>query len=98
MAIAASALDRRCSATCRQPACGWGRFSPGTLERLLHAAVHHQYVMRILVVRRPLRYVFSFFGVVDFMSILPTWLAIFVPELAYLLDVRVLRVLRVFLI
>lgn len=55
-----------------------------------------EYVMRILVVRRPLRYVFSFFGVVDFLSIIPTWLAFFVPELAFLIDVRLLRLLRVF--
>ena len=55
-----------------------------------------EYVMRILVVRRPLRYVFSFFGVIDFISIMPTWLAFFVPELAFLIDVRLLRLLRVF--
>lgn len=55
-----------------------------------------EYVMRILVVRRPLRYVFSFFGVIDFISIMPTWLAFFLPELAFLIDVRLLRLLRVF--
>ncbi|CAG9177092.1 ion transporter [Cupriavidus respiraculi] len=55
-----------------------------------------EYAMRILVVRRPLRYVFSFFGIIDFISIIPTWLAIFVPELAFLIDVRLLRLLRVF--
>lgn len=55
-----------------------------------------EYVMRILVVRKPWRYVLSFYGVIDFISILPTWLAIFVPELAYLVDVRLLRVLRIF--
>ena len=31
-----------------------------------------EYAMRVLVVRRPLRYVFSFFGIIDFISILPT--------------------------
>lgn len=55
-----------------------------------------EYVMRILVVQRPWRYVLSFYGVIDFISIMPTWLAIFVPELAYLIDVRMLRLLRVF--
>ncbi|CAG2129752.1 hypothetical protein LMG31506_00694 [Cupriavidus yeoncheonensis] len=55
-----------------------------------------EYVMRILVVRRPFRYVFSFFGVIDFLSIMPTWLAFFLPELAFLIDVRLLRLLRVF--
>lgn len=55
-----------------------------------------EYAMRILVVRRPLRYVFSFFGIIDFLSIMPTWLAFFAPEFAYLIDVRLLRLLRVF--
>ncbi|GCB05635.1 ion transporter [Ralstonia sp. SET104] len=55
-----------------------------------------EYVMRILVVRKPWRYVLSFYGVIDFVSILPTWLAVFAPEMAYLIDVRLLRLLRVF--
>ncbi|WP_454764903.1 ion transporter [Cupriavidus campinensis] len=55
-----------------------------------------EYVMRLLVVRRPLRYALSFFGVIDFISIIPTWAAFFVPELAFLIDVRLLRLLRVF--
>jgi len=55
-----------------------------------------EYVMRILVVRRPWRYVFSFYGIIDFVSIMPTWLAFFLPELHFLIDVRLLRLLRVF--
>ncbi|MBP0627913.1 MULTISPECIES: ion transporter [unclassified Cupriavidus] len=55
-----------------------------------------EYVMRILVVRRPWRYVISFYGIIDFISIMPTWLAFFVPELHFLIDVRLLRLLRVF--
>jgi voltage-gated potassium channel len=66
------------------------------LEWLFTLLFTAEYVMRILVVRRPWRYVLSFYGVIDFISILPTWLAIFVPELAYLLDVRLLRLLRIF--
>jgi voltage-gated potassium channel len=66
------------------------------LEWLFTLLFTAEYVMRILVVRKPLRYVLSFYGIIDFISILPTWLAIFTPELAYLLDVRLLRLLRVF--
>jgi len=66
------------------------------LEWLFTLLFTAEYAMRILVVRRPWRYVLSFYGVIDFISILPTWLAIFVPELAYLLDVRLLRLLRIF--
>ena len=47
-------------------------------------------------VRRPLRYARSFFGVVDLLAIIPTYLSIFVPGSQYLLVIRILRLLRVF--
>ena len=52
--------------------------------------------MRLCVVKRPLRYALSFYGIIDFTSIMPTWASFFVPELAFLIDVRLLRLLRVF--
>ncbi len=55
-----------------------------------------EYVLRLICVNRPLRYVGGFFGIVDLLALLPTWLAIFVPQLSYLLDVRILRLLRIF--
>ena len=45
---------------------------------------------------RPLRYARSFFGVVDLVAVLPTYLALFLPELHALIDVRILRLLRIF--
>lgn len=55
-----------------------------------------EYLARIACVERPLRYARSFYGVVDLISILPTWLAFFFPELHALIDLRVLRLMRVF--
>jgi len=55
-----------------------------------------EYVARLLCVRRPLRYARSVFGVIDLVAILPTWLALFMPELHALIDVRILRLLRIF--
>jgi voltage-gated potassium channel len=55
-----------------------------------------EYIARLVCVRRPLRYALSFYGVVDLLALLPTYLALFVPELHALIDVRVLRLLRVF--
>jgi voltage-gated potassium channel len=55
-----------------------------------------EYVARLACVERPWRYARSFFGLVDLASILPTYLAVFVPELHALIDVRILRMLRVF--
>ena len=44
----------------------------------------------------PARYARSFFGIVDLVAVLPTYLAVFVPELHALIDVRLLRMLRIF--
>ena len=55
-----------------------------------------EYLLRLLCVRRPIRYAFSFFGLVDLLAILPTYLSLFVPGAQALLTVRVLRILRVF--
>ncbi|MCB1566668.1 MAG: ion transporter [Rhodanobacteraceae bacterium] len=55
-----------------------------------------EYALRILVVKRPVRYAGSFFGIIDLLSILPTWLSLFIAGSQYLLVVRVLRILRVF--
>lgn len=55
-----------------------------------------EYILRLISVRKPWRYAFSFFGLIDILSILPTYLSLFVPGLQYLLTVRILRLLRVF--
>ena len=66
------------------------------LEWLFTLLFTAEYIMRLCVVKRPLRYVLSLYGVIDFISIMPTWLSFFSPELAFLIDVRLLRLLRVF--
>jgi voltage-gated potassium channel len=55
-----------------------------------------EYVARLACVRRPLRYATSFFGVIDLLAVLPTYLALLFPGLHSLLDVRILRLLRIF--
>jgi voltage-gated potassium channel len=54
------------------------------------------YAARLLSVERPWRYARSFFGIVDLLSVLPSYLALIFPETQSLIDVRVLRLLRVF--
>jgi len=66
------------------------------LEWLFTAIFTAEYLLRLLCVRHPWRYALSFFGLVDLLALLPTYLALFVPELHLLIDVRVLRLLRVF--
>jgi voltage-gated potassium channel len=55
-----------------------------------------EYVLRLLSVRRPVAYATSFFGVVDLLAIIPTYLSLLLPGSQYLLVVRILRLLRVF--
>jgi voltage-gated potassium channel len=55
-----------------------------------------EYLMRFGSVDRPLRYAFSFFGLVDLAAVLPGWIDLFLPGAQALLVVRTLRLLRVF--
>ena len=57
-----------------------------------------EYVLRLICVRRPGKYARSFFGIVDLVSILPTYIAVLLPGLGVqtLVIVRTLRLLRVF--
>ncbi|OZG72908.1 ion transporter [Hahella sp. CCB-MM4] len=55
-----------------------------------------EYLVRIYCIERPVRYIFSFYGVVDLLSILPSYLSLLLPGSQYWLVVRILRVLRVF--
>lgn len=55
-----------------------------------------EYILRLLSVRRPLLYARSFFGFVDLLSILPTYLGLLIPGVGYMLTLRILRLLRIF--
>ncbi|MFC1592066.1 ion transporter [Thermodesulfobacteriota bacterium] len=55
-----------------------------------------EYSLRLACVTRPARYAASFYGIVDLLAILPTYLSILLPGSQYLLVIRVLRVLRIF--
>jgi voltage-gated potassium channel len=55
-----------------------------------------EYVARLACVRHPWRYATSFFGIVDLLSVLPTYVALLLPGAQVLIDVRILRLLRIF--
>jgi voltage-gated potassium channel len=67
-----------------------------TVEWVLTGIFTIEYVLRLLAVKRPLRYALSFFGIVDLLALLPSYVSLFVPEGRYLTVVRVLRLLRIF--
>ena len=55
-----------------------------------------EYVLRLVCVRKPTGYAFSFFGIVDLLSIVPTYLSLLAPDYQVLLVIRSLRLLRLF--
>ncbi len=55
-----------------------------------------EYVLRLVSVGKPLKYAGSFFGVVDLLAILPSYIDILLPGSRYLQVIRILRVLRIF--
>ena len=55
-----------------------------------------EYVLRLCAVHRPLAYARSFYGVIDLLAIVPTWLTLVFTGAHYFLTIRVLRLLRVF--
>ncbi len=55
-----------------------------------------EYILRLICVGRPAKYATSFFGLVDLIAIIPTYLSLLLPGSQFLLVIRVLRVLRVF--
>jgi len=66
------------------------------LEWFFTIAFTIEYALRIYSSPHPKGYIFSFYGVIDLLSILPTYIAFIFPGSAYLIVIRIIRVLRIF--
>lgn len=55
-----------------------------------------EYIARIITVKRPWKYIFSFYGIIDFLSTIPKYLSIFFIGTHALVALRALRLLRIF--
>ena len=55
-----------------------------------------EYVLRLISIKKPLRYVFSFLGLIDLLAIIPSYLSVFFVGTQSLLVLRVLRLIRIF--
>lgn len=55
-----------------------------------------EYVLRLISVKSPSKYATSFYGIIDVLSIIPTYLSLLLPSTQYLLVIRSLRLMRVF--
>ncbi len=73
----------------------WGT-SLELLEWFFTLAFTLEYIARLSCVQKPRAYARSALGIIDLVAVLPTWAALFLPGLHALIDVRVLRLLRLF--
>ena len=55
-----------------------------------------EYVLRIIISLNSRKYIFSFYGIIDLLAILPTYLSLVFAGTQYLMVIRILRLLRVF--
>ena len=55
-----------------------------------------EYILRIISTRKPLKYIFSFYGIIDLVAILPMYLSFFVTGTSVFTVIRALRLLRLF--
>lgn len=66
------------------------------LEWVLTLLFTVEYIARLITVRHPFHYAFSFFGIVDLLALLPTYIGMILTGGQYLMVIRTLRLLRVF--
>ena len=55
-----------------------------------------EYIARIISIGKPISYILSFYGIVDLLSLIPTYLALIFPPAYFLVDIRTIRLLRIF--
>tara|TARA_R110000850_G_scaffold277086_1_gene422452 strand:+ start:198489 stop:199343 length:855 start_codon:yes stop_codon:yes gene_type:complete len=55
-----------------------------------------EYILRIFSTKKPWKYIFSFYGIIDLLAILPMYLSFFITGSNLLTSVRALRLLRLF--
>ena len=67
-----------------------------TLEWTFTLLFSIEYLARLYCAPNRLKYALSFYGIIDLLAVLPTYLALLFPDLHALIDVRVLRLIRIF--
>lgn len=55
-----------------------------------------EYVLRLISIGRPIKYATSFWGIIDLLAIIPTYVSLVIPHSKFLLVVRIIRLLRIF--
>lgn len=71
-------------------------FELAVIEWIITIFFTIEYIGRVLTVRKPLKYILSFYGIIDLLATLPAYIDLFFPGLHFLLSLRAIRLLRVF--
>ena len=66
------------------------------IEWILTILFTFEYVLRIISVKKASTYIFSFYGIIDLLAILPTYLSLVMTGSHFLIVIRILRLLRIF--
>jgi len=66
------------------------------LEWLITIFFTIEYILRIITINKPIKYIFSFYGIIDLISILPMYLSFFISGTSVFAVIRALRLLRLF--
>ncbi len=66
------------------------------LEWIITIIFSFEYILRIAIVKKPFRYIFSFYGIIDLLSVLPTYIGLLIAGSHSLVVIRILRLLRIF--
>ena len=67
-----------------------------TLEWVITGIFTVEYILRVAIIKKPVSYIFSFYGIIDFLSVIPTYIGLFVIGSHHLAVIRILRMLRIF--
>ncbi|MBN1769194.1 MAG: ion transporter [Prolixibacteraceae bacterium] len=67
-----------------------------TFEWIITGIFTLEYIVRIMIVQKPRRYIFSFLGIVDVLAVLPSFFGLFLIGVHQLAIIRIIRLLRVF--
>jgi len=72
------------------------RYLFSTIEWVLTILFSIEYLLRVISVKKPSSYIFSFYGIIDFLATVPTYLSLVFVGSHYLLVIRIIRLLRIF--
>lgn len=74
----------------------WFSWSMRAIGWLFTILFTFEYYLRIYCLNKPWKYVLSFYGIIDFLSIFPAWLSLLIPAISTLSVLRLMRMLRIF--